>query len=160
MAKKKVVELTPDQWQSMYVYWTAYSDARKAYEAAQEVEKRTGRLKEEAEGQLIEFLDGLQLRGKQNVGGREFHVSRQVRISVTKENHEDVVGWLSITYGREAAQDFLKLSVDRWAVERAIKDEINAKKATIESYPDFLKVHSQPRINVSGWDSDGVDPTQ
>lgn len=142
----------------------AYIKAREAHEAAQEVEIRTKRAQLDAERQLVERLieNSAGKKGaKWTIDGKLFSIRRSSHISLTKENHDEVLGWLSLEMGRDAVQDYLEVKLDKSSVERWVKDQLHDKTKVEADFPDFLKLYTEPRISVSGWNhEDAPNPKQ
>jgi len=136
--------------------WRIYTLERSLHEQAQADEVMRSKRRREAEDALIEGMLSIGMRTAE-IGGRAFSLRRQVNISVTKENEDEVRGWLAITLGQDAAQDYLEVKVKRYAVERMVKEGLREGKAP-ESYPAFLKLYDRPRISVRGWDNEDTAP--
>lgn len=144
------------QTEAIEALWQNYCDARAAHETAQAEEVSTSRSKRDAEEALINGMLAIGMRTAE-IDGRAFSLRRQVNISVTKDNEDDVRGWLAIELGQDAAQDYLEVKVKRFAVERMVKEGLREGKDP-ESYPKFLKLYDRPRISVRGWDNDEDAP--
>lgn len=144
------------QTEAVEILWNAYREARLKHEAAQEAEKIASERRRGCEEDLIEGMLAVGMRAAE-INGRAFSLRRQVNISVTKDNEDDVRGWLAIELGQDAAQDYLEVKVKRFAVERMVKEGLREGKDP-ESYPKFLKLYDRPRISVRGWDNDEDAP--
>lgn len=73
---------------------------------------------------------------------------KQVNISVTKDNFDNIREWLLTAVGDD--KDFLETVVSKPAVLRLVKDRL--KEGYDESeFPAVLRVSTRPGIRVAGW---------
>lgn len=127
-----------------------YYERRAAHERADHAAKQCYHEMKAAEAKLVDAMLEAGMPSVKRFDGTAISLRKNVSLSVTKDNSDQIRTWLIATVGDD--KDFVEEVVAKSAITELVKQQLEEGLAD-DDFPIFLKVSTRPGISVRGWNN-------